>query len=437
MAVFKKDIIGPGTWLATDTTGKPLVVESTPERVRHWCQQAQAMLASGITVPLTWEHPDTDSEFHPASLNDQERWRSKLTAGYATRFYTEGDTLFADFEVPLEEDFKRIGTTVKRVSPGLTPGFTDGDGHQWQDIVAHVALTTKPIIRQQGDFVRTDLPPSRAVALSRPCGVISLLSESRGVPMAFGKPDDEKPDMGDEASTEAKVEDSEPTEKPEDPADKIDDPALQGKVDEKLIASLAAIGLVIPSGTTLGELQQSLLIALATAAATNAANTQEDTEDANEATLSGGEKKEETQVVMSRAAPKLDPATEARIKALEAENASFKGQAFAAHRSVVLSRVDKLHKEGRLSIAQKQALAKKMPLVRMSMGAAGVVLDDPGTTAVLDFASQLPKGTFWTPEEKASRMQEVSNEGFFEATNGTDTKAVVAATKELLSAVGR
>ncbi len=116
----------------------------TPELTKYWCEQGNAMLGTGLTVPIPAEH---DFNAHPMTPADKLLNNAGWVRGYTLR----GDRLWATADIQDEEVARKLPTTIKWTSPWIN-SFTDGNGREWKNVVSHLALTTRPRITEQEPF---------------------------------------------------------------------------------------------------------------------------------------------------------------------------------------------------------------------------------------------------------------------------------------------
>lgn len=133
---FKKDILHTGLFVLED--GR--VIEATRQRMDHWCEQFRQMRAAGIQIPFPLDHSDA----------------SKDNTGFVEAIYRNGEELICEVDVPLAEDAKRMGTTIREVSVSVKPEYQGGTGRVWRDVIRHVAPCTTPVVPGQNNFVPLD-----------------------------------------------------------------------------------------------------------------------------------------------------------------------------------------------------------------------------------------------------------------------------------------
>lgn len=143
--LLEKEIIRPGSYFyREETTGLPRKLVVTPELTKHWCDQGNAMLADGLTVPLPCEH---DFNAHP--MTPAEKLLNN--AGWMKEYRLKGDKLFGVMDVTDPEIHKKLPHTIRWTSPWFN-SFTDGKGKEWKNVISHLALTTRPRIVDQQPF---------------------------------------------------------------------------------------------------------------------------------------------------------------------------------------------------------------------------------------------------------------------------------------------
>lgn len=150
--LVEKEVISPGVvWYNDLKSNEPRKAIVTSEHVKHWYEQGNKMLSAGLTVPVPCEH---DFQAHPMTPAE----KLKNNAGWVKEYILKNDRLFSVIDVQDEDLAKKLPTTVRWTSPWFT-SFTDGKGHKWDNVIAHVALTTRPRIVDQAPF------PSIAAAM--------------------------------------------------------------------------------------------------------------------------------------------------------------------------------------------------------------------------------------------------------------------------------
>lgn len=144
--LIEKEIIAPGTyWYTDETSGLPRKLNVTPELTKYWHEQGGKMLGAGLTIPVPFEH---DFSAHPMTPKD----KLLNNAGWVKEYrLKEGGKLFGVVDVQDEDIARKLPRTIRWTSPWIN-SFTDGTGHQWNNVISHLALTTRPRITQQAPF---------------------------------------------------------------------------------------------------------------------------------------------------------------------------------------------------------------------------------------------------------------------------------------------
>ncbi len=167
MPLIEKEVISPGTYFYNDLkTGDPRKLIVTPELTKYWLDQGKAMLSSGLTVPVPYEH---DFDAHP--MTPKEKLLNN--AGEVKDYFLKGDKLFSSVDIQDPALETKIGKSIRWTSPWFN-SFTDGNGKQWNNVISHLALTLRPRITKQDPF------PSIAAALSHDSGTIDNANSGNG-----------------------------------------------------------------------------------------------------------------------------------------------------------------------------------------------------------------------------------------------------------------
>ncbi len=143
--LVEKEIIAPGCYWYTDqATGLPRKMDVTAEHTKYWQSEGQKMLSAGLTVPVPYEH---DFDSHPMTPKD----KLLNNAGEVKEYRLKGDKLFGVVDVQDPDVKNKIGRSIRWTSPWIS-SFTDGQGKQWNNVISHLALTTRPRIVKQEPF---------------------------------------------------------------------------------------------------------------------------------------------------------------------------------------------------------------------------------------------------------------------------------------------
>lgn len=162
--LIEKEIVAPGDyWYIDENTQTPRVLNVTPDLNRYWLDQGNKMVAAGLPIPVPYEH---DFTAHPMTPKDKLLNNSGWIKEYRLRDEPDPitkeprkDVLFGVLDIQDEDIAQKLPTTIRWTSPWIN-SFTDGSGKQWNNVISHLALTTRPRITKQSPF------PSIAAALS-------------------------------------------------------------------------------------------------------------------------------------------------------------------------------------------------------------------------------------------------------------------------------
>lgn len=162
MPTIPKKIVTPGQYTVNVPTKDGWKREKqaiTPERIKHWVDQFQAMNKAGISIPAPWRHDLTigalSDEQKKQLIEREKNEGSRLNAGFWENLFVDHDaSLHGILDVPLDDDYQRVGKTVKETSIYTVPKYLDGNGNEWNDVIYHVALVTHPIETGQENFQR-------------------------------------------------------------------------------------------------------------------------------------------------------------------------------------------------------------------------------------------------------------------------------------------
>lgn len=197
--LIEKEVIAPGTyWYTDEKTGVPRKLDVSADMTKWWHQQGSKMLGHGLPIPVPYEH---DFDQHPMTAKDKLLNNAGGVKEYRLKSFTDPirgevkDALFSVVEVTDPKVEEKINNgSIKWTSPWIN-SFTDGDGRKWNNVISHLALTTRPRITRQLPFgsvaaalsmaspttLRTD-QPNDGLCLSR-AGL--LLKGRPAYPVAF------------------------------------------------------------------------------------------------------------------------------------------------------------------------------------------------------------------------------------------------------------
>lgn len=250
--LIEKEVIGPGTvWYNDLKTGEPRRSLITAEHLQHWCQRGNEMLALGLTVPIPCEH---DFQAHPMTPAE----KLKNNVGWVKEYKLKDNRLFSVLDIQDEELAKKLPNTVRWTSPWFS-SFTDGNGKKWDNVIAHLALTTRPRLTQQTPF------PSIAAAIAAASEVPLDSGEVEGYTFSkAGMLKDNIPLNRIAFSLYSGIalsEDDVEEEKEEKPKNKLSDSADDANLDKVLCDLLCILGVHMPENVTGAEFKKTLYMA--------------------------------------------------------------------------------------------------------------------------------------------------------------------------------
>lgn len=147
-----KEVCRPNTdvWYVNQATKQPARLKFTPDYIKHLHDQGKAMLGSGLSIPVPLEHqPDA------APLTEAERQAKQLlnNAGWVKDFAIDKDgRLLSQLDIQDEDTYRRLPRTIRYTSPYIHPKVVDGNGKEWNGVITHMALTSRPRITKQEPF---------------------------------------------------------------------------------------------------------------------------------------------------------------------------------------------------------------------------------------------------------------------------------------------
>jgi hypothetical protein len=157
--LIEKDVLGPDEVWYTDDAGQPAKIVFTPADVKHLHDQGNAMLAAGLTVPAPLEH---DRSLAPKKMADWNADLLRNNAGWVQEYKIKDGRLKAMVDVTDPKAAAKVKEgSVKWTSPWIN-SFLDGDGKQWNGVISHLALTSRPRAVRQQPFPSTSLALSLA-----------------------------------------------------------------------------------------------------------------------------------------------------------------------------------------------------------------------------------------------------------------------------------
>ena len=333
-AKYWHDILTPG--IVTTADGD---VEITRKDVDLARTNFIAMQKTGIAdLPVLAEHvPLDDPVGNPRPRKDVAVDELNTTVGWINRVRMQGDRLQGCFQFTDDETARKAKSgEIRYVSPSIRGQLEDRNGNPYRRAIAHVALTSKPRLRNQGEF---EAVAEHSMALSE-------LGEDAAITI------DDVGDiqLADDFGGDDKTAKTEQTDNP--------DLDAGGRSDQQMEALLTLLaeefGLTVAADTDSATLVEQLLTAVKTAKAVRekAAADKAATDATNENPGDHPPKEDRIGVQMS----------EAQIEQFEA----MKKQLAKTNSTTIRSRLGSLKSQGRMAPALFDALADRIDSIQLS-----------------------------------------------------------------------
>jgi hypothetical protein len=409
---LRKDVIKPGVYYPSG--GEPR--EVTRSEIDRWNANHARLTAKGYRVPLWMQHPGKD---------ERKSW--PMTEAKAKELNVESDPWFIGFldgfEVDKESGLlsleyteqdgrkaKALSTMNASVSPQFGP-WKDDEKEDYDGIVGHVAVTKKPVNKDQLDRFESVTEKTLAFGLPEEVCVFGMDDE---VPPEKSKkfkkrPVDDKladPQNSDPAST-----DEQPDE--EESGDPINDENGDGVPDEQqkeaspeVVQAATDLVLSLLKTMTQEQLMSALKGLLDNATATSGQDGEgEDTDSdpdfqTSPVTVSMSEDdmaeiddlKAQVQQFGDREA-----ASQKRITALRLKD-------FNREQGLTRAGIESAVGEGRMSVADGKKLVDELATFQFSEenenGEAGIA----GINQRLEWSKSIPKGTFFSDQQRVQQF---------------------------------
>lgn len=142
--VIPKELLKPGKFFLPSGP-----VEFTARNLADYCRSSNRLLDSGRRIPIPLEHRD---DALPMSFADTLSGLTLSNTGWVKKFYLKGESLWADLDILDSAAARRVQSgLIPFVSPELRDRFP-ADGVDYRSVVTHVALTNKPVWKDQQPF---------------------------------------------------------------------------------------------------------------------------------------------------------------------------------------------------------------------------------------------------------------------------------------------
>ncbi|TWU22460.1 hypothetical protein Pla52o_35160 [Novipirellula galeiformis] len=357
---FRKQMLSIGTYRSPDGEMKV-----TRDRLANWSKQFKRMTDAGQVIPMHWDHSSNLEELTPVAMDLYERKErsAKNAIGRMSGFdvASDGNSATVSFETRDPDAERKFANNVVKVSPVFFSNWADGAGNLYSDCITHLDAVVHPVDHSQSD--------AEEVVDDVVCCAIRFGVNS--------KPFEKESDEGEEGD-EGQEEDEETEE-----AD-VNTSATVSSVVEQL----AKVGIVLPEDTTGTNFIDRINVALLTAIASQGI---EEMPDPNKPA-------EEKTVV--------DP--QIATMSLQAKQALAFGE--RTHRAAVKTELDALLNSGRCTPAEHKDRASQVGVIKLSLDDKGEPLQS-SLEAWIDSRKEVPQGTFWSSEQRLTRMSVADHPG--------------------------
>lgn len=355
--IFTKAVLNVGTYESPDG-----VVEVTPERLKHWAQQVSRMQDTGYAIPMHWDHASDTDLLEPIRmdvLRKNESRSAKNTVGKLISFDVQPDGQSAELTVETltADATEKASSNAVFVSPVIFDKWKDGAGNQYTDTIGSVDLVDHPVDYKQGPFKPV---VKCAIRMSAKPTKIYKLSEVTPVDQ-----EDKASDVQDESG------------------------ATSSTSIKDVLDALAALKIILPEDTTDANFLERLRPALLTAAAQD--KEPDGDEDPN------------------KQAENSSIAQDPMIATMSAQARNAFNYATNQHRTTVSARLQKLLEDGRCSPAEHSKMKGSVSTIKLSLNAQGQPIPSQ-VESWIESREAVPKGTFWSAEQRTQKMSLHENE---------------------------
>lgn len=373
----RKEIIRSGKHVYIGEDGRPAVLDATPAKIAHYHANGNEMIKRGLPIPVPLEHQPSAT---PMNAMDRAADLVRNNAGEAKRFEvdtiknpTTGEDihrLFGVLDIRDDKIAEKVNDgSIRWVSPWIN-SFVDGKGSQWDEVISHVALTTRPRIHEQQPFDNVSMAlsivghtkptmkiPQKGICFSRagtlksdgkPCFPIAF-SLLTGVKLSEDdlknlKSEDDDDESGDDDSEGVKKGDVDPEGDPAATEFGKDDTmagmdAESGDVSfEELIPHLLEMhGISVPAGGKGKEFLQALVQGLLASAKAFGSNGNDDNVLGSDPAAAGGKPPPSKSPVVQESPPMYMSMTRADIAKIKDSKERQTAEAFLSMREQVES----------------------------------------------------------------------------------------------------
>ena len=133
---FVKEVIREGEWIHPQNSS--LKFKVTLDRMKEWVNNFKNKVVDIVAVPI--KHSDNPMD----------------NTGIIEDLFISGKSLFAKFNITLNEVAEKIGKTILGCSVGIEKDYMNTEtGENYGEVINHIALTNNPYIPGLGEFEAT------------------------------------------------------------------------------------------------------------------------------------------------------------------------------------------------------------------------------------------------------------------------------------------
>jgi hypothetical protein len=425
---FAKTMLKVGTYHSPDG-----VVEVTPDRLRHWERQVQAIQGVGYAIPSHFDHASDEELLTPISESELQAKRTRSarnTVGKLKSFRVTPDGQAAEIVLHTLDPnaTKSVASNAVYISPVIHPAWKDGAGNKYNDALTSFDLVDWPVDHSQSSFTPLIRMGQRVCPVIRMGASKPYFLESKKMTTSLNTaknrsttarkarfkaalkagiqvmgsdyvPDDEDDTKDDMPTDTAAPADSGDTPTPSDdpsPTDTIGTDAAQAPdLLDSVLNLLHEFGVSLPDDTTDESLINHLRVALTALLARD--GSEDDTEDDMT-----GDDQPKVDAMPQPVAPTIATLSVQQRKALD--RAAIAERALAeSHKKNLEQKLGSLLRSGRCTPHEHDNQLRALNTVRMSMQDDGTFRESRVDYFVED-RETVPAGTYWTDSQRTDSL---------------------------------
>lgn len=421
MDKFRKAILSVGTYHAPQ--GEVVV---TPQRLKHWEGQFKKLRGAKYTVPIHWDHADTDDlellqPIRMSEFADNKTRSARNSVGEMLDFKVNPDGRSA--EIKLATRTKRASELVSAntvsVSPVLFGDWKDGAGNEYSDTIGSLDLVDYPVDHSQGPFKPIGMMSCNIIRMSSNPAIFKLSTDTTAM-------DADEKDTPFPSNESAASEEPDPATDTSQEAAEEATPSDLGTSVSDVVESLTQLGIVLPGDTTTTNFLERIRPALLTAIAAR-----QQPQAPTQATELPPEQQSQDSPIMAPSPPQIAAMSllQKRIKLLEKEKIDDSREKLATRMKALLD-------TGRIAPIEHTKLSSQLKVQTLSVTQDGKVKG--GDLEVwIQSREGLPEGAVWDAKERVTKLSAKSVEPPDQyTTKGSfskerEDKAVAALTRHL------